>query len=870
MLTRIGPYQLEREIGRGGMGVVYLGHDPRLHRAVAIKALPEHLASDPDRLARFTREARTLAQLSHPNVAGIFGVEEHDGASYLVLEYVEGETLADRLDRGPLPVDEALEIAAQIAAGVEAAHDAGVVHRDLKPGNVIVTPEGKAKLLDFGLARTHDPPSSTVAGRAGLTVTSPAVEHSPTIPGVILGTAAYMSPEQARGRTVDQRSDIWSFGVMLYEMLTGASPFRGETVSDSIGAVLHKGVDLGRLPESTPPMVRHVLRRCLERDKAKRYRDIGDALLDLEAGDETARAASAPAGAGRRGLAVIAAAVALGAALVAGAIWLRPAPPAPEPQQPVHFTLHAPVAAVNGTVFLSPQGDRLAYVAPGGSGDSQIWIRSLDDPEPDALPGSENALQLAWSPAGTHLAFTTSNGAFTVPAGGGPVERLLPPGRVLTFGGSWSARGTILFGSLEGVLRVNESGGEPSTIEATRGLAFWPSFLPDGDHLLFLGPIEAEKGPRASNLGVHVASLSDQTLRRLILPVSTRALYSDGSLLYIHDSTLIAQPFDPVSLESIGKPVALYGNLEYFLSHGGSSFSAAADRLVWVDKPPPMALRLVDREGQVRRDIGEPQLYDTARATISPDGKTVLAALDSPRTGTDDIVLIDLERGIPSRLTVEDSWENYPVWSPDGKHVAYASDSDGPPDIYRLEIGGEGRIPVWAAAGAQHTLAWSPDGREILFYERDDARIWIVPADGSSEATPLTPPIRGTDARFTPDGRWLVFVSSQSGRPEVYAQPYRRPGATLRISTEGGHRPALRGDGRELFYQSGQRIVAIQIGPDFELGAGATLFTQPEPFVFHDVTADGRSFLILPIPAPSDWQAIHVTTGWTSRLGPAE
>ena len=318
----VGPYTIVRELGRGGMGVVYLGCDTRLDRQVAIKALPEHLAQDPDRLARFEREARTLAQLTHPNVAGIYGVEEHEGARYLVLEYVEGETLAARLDRGALPVDEALEIAVQIAAGVEAAHEAGVIHRDLKPGNVIVTAEGKAKVLDFGLARTEEASSSsTQMSPNSPTLTSPAVQHSPTMPGVILGTAAYMSPEQARGRTVDKRTDIWSFGVILYEMLTGVCPFIGETVSDSIGAVLHKGVELDRLPSTTPAMVRHVLKRCLERDKATRYRDIGDVRIELEHGDSTGSAAEPSAAPIRQGAALVWGLCAVLAAVAAWSAW---------------------------------------------------------------------------------------------------------------------------------------------------------------------------------------------------------------------------------------------------------------------------------------------------------------------------------------------------------------------------------------------------------------------------------------------------------------------------------------------------------------------------------------------------------------------
>ncbi|MHC5005024.1 MAG: protein kinase domain-containing protein, partial [Planctomycetota bacterium] len=418
--AQLGPYTIDRELGRGGMGVVYLGHDTRLDRRVAVKVLPEHLAQDPDRLARFEREARTLAQLNHPNVAGIHGVEEHEGARYLILEYVEGETLADRLDRGPLPMDEAVQIATRIAAGVEAAHEAGVIHRDLKPGNVIVTPEGQAKVLDFGLARCEDPSSSSSASAESEqpTLTSPAAQRSPTMPGVLLGTAAYMSPEQARGRRVDKRTDIWSFGVILYEMLTGHGPFFGETVSDSIGAVLHKDVDLERLPKATPPRVRRVLRRCLERDPAKRLRDIGDAALELA--DARAFGEEADAAAPRMPLVALGTLLA-GLVIGAGAILLlRPASPVVETSAPLleprHFSIELPESAplappsafpfgAGRRVFdISPDGRTLLYTALVG-GRTHLYTRDMATGEVQPVPGGGDGFDAVFSPDGRDIAF---------------------------------------------------------------------------------------------------------------------------------------------------------------------------------------------------------------------------------------------------------------------------------------------------------------------------------------------------------------------------------------------------------------------------------------------------------------------------------
>jgi eukaryotic-like serine/threonine-protein kinase len=374
------------------MGVVYLATDTRLDRRVAIKALPVELASDPARLERFEREARTLAQLNHANLAGIHGVEEQDGAKYLVLEYVEGETLADMLDRGPLPVDEAVELAVQIAAGVEAAHEAGVIHRDLKPANIIVTSDGQAKVLDFGLARTGEPQGSSSGGLDSPTMTSPAIQHSPTIAGAILGTAAYMSPEQARGRRVDRRSDIWSFGVVLYEMLVGASPFVGETVSDSIGAVLHKNLDLGRLPPATPPNVRRVLARCLERDKNRRYRDIGDVRIELEWIGEHPHEPIGRTTASSRLLLIIAAA--LLPLAIGGWVWvaLRLAGSLPKRTPTLELSIQMPKGhEVVGSIAISRDGERLAFVAEDESGEQRLWIRELDRSEFLEVPNSRDA-----------------------------------------------------------------------------------------------------------------------------------------------------------------------------------------------------------------------------------------------------------------------------------------------------------------------------------------------------------------------------------------------------------------------------------------------------------------------------------------------
>ena len=559
---QIGAYTIDRELGRGGMGVVYLGRDTRLDRLVAIKALPEHLAQDPDRLNRFQREARTLASLSHPNVAGIFGVEEHEGAKYLILEYVEGETLVDRLDRGSLPIDDALEIAAQIAAGVEAAHEQGVIHRDLKPGNVIVTPEGDAKVLDFGLARIEETSSSSVGGMsASPTLTTPAIQHSPTIPGAILGTAAYMSPEQARGRKVDKRTDIWSFGVVLYEMLTGASPFHGETVSDSIGAVLHKEVDLDRLPADTPAMVRHVLRRCLDRDKAKRYHDIGDVRLDLLSTSPSSGEADRTPSSSRSRIisaALVTGAIALG---VAGGYSARFFTHAVEHSPVVQSALLAPqdttivsTGDVAGPAVISPDGTMVVFTARNQKSQATLWLRSLATGESHPLQGAGDATFPFWSSDSRSIAFFIPGKLRRVDVATGATFTVCSA--IRGRGGVWLDDGTIVFSpDFTGpLLRVDATGGEPvqaTTLDApTHTSHRWPAALPKGKGVIYLA---VNHDFTASENGLYLSTL-DGAPDRLLMRSNSSALVAGDLLLFVREGTLFAQHLDLNSARLLETP----------------------------------------------------------------------------------------------------------------------------------------------------------------------------------------------------------------------------------------------------------------------------------------------------------------------------
>jgi dipeptidyl aminopeptidase/acylaminoacyl peptidase len=421
-------------------------------------------------------------------------------------------------------------------------------------------------------------------------------------------------------------------------------------------------------------------------------------------------------------------------------------------------------------------------------------------------------------------------------------------------------------------MRVEESSGEATRLPELDGFALWPSFLPDGEHFLYLGEIERGQGQGHANLGIHVASIEDPSERRLLLPVSSRAIYSEGYLLYVDDGALMARPFDLEDLTIAGDAAVLEDDVQYFRSHGGATFSAAAGRLAYVTSKPPTAHVWVGRTGEDLGALGEPGPYSRV-TSLSPDGTRAIGAVKDPRIGTTDLVLFDLDRGTSSRVTTEDIWENFPVWSPDSQRIAFASDPNGPPDLYVLDLAGGGpKALLWAAPGVQETVAWSPDGRDILFMNRaDDRTLWSLPAAGGDDPGPLAPSAPGradSEASFSPDGRWLAVASSESGRSEIYAQPFRRPGPRLRLSQSGGRRPRWRGDGRELFFQSGQSLQAIAVDPgeDFVSGRPTTLFTLERGFAFQDTMPDGERFLLLTEPSPLDWQPIQVMLGWQDFL----
>jgi len=831
--TAIGPYRVSREIGRGGMGVVYLAEDPRLDREVAIKVLPVHLAEDPSRLERFENEARVLAQVNHPNVAGILGLEEKGGQRYLILEYVPGESLADRLERGPLGLDETLEVCTRIAAGMEAAHDAGIIHRDLKPDNVRITPEGEVKVLDFGLARTDEGASSTSVDPASddmPTIAAPE-RRSPTMPGTILGTAAYMSPEQARGRRVDKRTDIWSFGVVLYECLAGAGPFAGETVSDSIGAILHKDVDLDRLPAGTPPAVRHVIGRCLARDKALRYRDIGDVRLDLT------QPADGPGGGGAtpasRRLTGPGLALAVVLAVAAGALaWVLKPQPAPEPRPVVNTEIPLPDGERLGYLFrpglsLSPDGRMLAYLS--GTRDETFfrrdWIpgktlmlRRLDEPEAVAIARLEQAaVQPTFSPDGRWVAYATRDGVFKVSVDGTRTVKL--NSRQVYAGMSWGEAGDIV-GSLgfsgEHLIRFPAEGGEGDTLTtldaATEELGHsLPRFLPGGRTLLFTVLRFGYQLKAPAAWSVWALDL-DTGERSLVIEHASDGRYVDGSLLFMREGALHGAPFDLKTLTTTGPARVLLQNVRHciygsntFMETGAGLFDvSAAGDLVYAPGGVFAALKLdaviVDLEGnRTPLDIEPGQI---AGVRGGPDGRTFLYSTYYATASV--VALHDPDRGV-TRPQVRDGQGLRGIWGPGPGAITYDRvDDDGRRRLVHKPVGGsradEIEIPVpddltpWIST-------WSRDGEVLLAMDAAAGRILTYTEAAGWERVAGTGEGNVRYPTFSPDARWLAFVSNESGQSEVLVKPFGRPGGSEQVSVGGGGSPIWSDDGQHIYYR---------------------------------------------------------------------
>jgi eukaryotic-like serine/threonine-protein kinase len=869
--TRIGPYLVVAPRGAGGLGAVYRATDTNLKRQVALKVLPESFAGDAGRIARFQREAEVLAALNHPHIAQIFGIEKAAGMTALAMELVEGEDLSLRIWRGALPLDEALPVARQIAEALEAAHDRGVVHRDLKPSNIKVRADGTVKVLDFGLSKTFETSTAGATPSDSPTITSPAM----TTPGLILGTAAYMAPEQAKAKPVDRRADLWALGAVVYEMLTAQRAFAGEDTTDTIVAVLSKEPDWTALPANTPAPIRTLLRRCLEKDRRRRLDSA--AAVRLEIDDVLSGASEAASGlvppASARPVVPWVVAVALGATLLATVTAWAPWRPDPTPPE-TRLDVVTPVGGEPTSFALSPDGRQIVFAAPGDLGVG-LWLRDLAVSAARPLSGTEDATYPFWSPDGRSIGFFASGMMKRVDLAGGAPQTLAraPVGR----GGTWHADGNIIFSPDQSspLMRVAASGGEPvpaTRLEPQQRSHRWPHLLPSGREILYA----------SGETGIFLKRLDSDAAVGLTRDADSAAVYlPSGWLMWVRRGTLVAQRLDVAQATLTGEPVTIADGFEVDLRRGAVSVASNGSFAYRLSTPGRRQLTWVDRTGRIVGAVGSPDANDLRNPRIAPDGRRVAASRRVE--GNTDIWLFEGSR--TSRLTFDDALDMHPTWSADGSRIAFTStrSDSGQADLYQMAPGAAGDRLLFASAQTKTPNAWSPDGRFFLFYSTDPQTandLWLLPAAGSPVVF-LKTPFREGHGVFSPDGRWVAYTSDQSGRMEVYVRPFNptlaangsegNRGREWQVSIDGGIHPTWSPNGREVYFLSpAGEMMAVPVavtGSAVALGTPARLFPTT---IFgggleqeqrqYDVAPDGR-FLIntvlgdvaAPITLVSNW-----------------
>ena len=889
---QLGAYQIQGRLGAGGMGEVYRAHDTKLGRDVAIKILPRVFTSDPERLARFEREARLLAALNHSNIGAIYGLEDADGVPALILELVEGQTLADHLVKGPLPVPDALKIASQIADALEAAHEKGIVHRDLKPANIVLR-DLTVKVLDFGLAK------AIVGDGSG-----PDVSRSPTIPaggsreGVILGTAAYMSPEQARGKSVDKRTDVWAFGCVFYEMLTGRLAFPGDTLSDTIASVLQGEPDWRALPGKTPSGIRQLLRRCLEKDPTRRLRDIGDARLEIEevlTAPAQSQTVQSPSPIRRWPMRVAWTLAASGVAAAVAMMVLYVRGTHTSDAHEVRFTLAPPQNTVLPrnerfrSFALSPDGRRLVFTAVRG-GTKLLWVRSFDALEARPLPGTEGANgDPIWSPDNRTVAFRAGGRLKTIGVDGGSTRELcrLPGNKFM--GSSWSPDGATIVFAVHGndLFSVPAKGGSPMALAspvARQGEERqFPAILPDGRHFVYLSA--------PSNVAWLGSLDSREPAVRLLNADSQVEYVAPGYLVFARRGTLMAQRFDAQRAQLAGEPVPIAQGVMGVPGDTSVFATSLSGTLVYLGDPlnVPTQLTWVDRTGRRLNVAGKPERYRNPE--ISPDGRGAVIEMVDSQSPAPDIFHLEFERGVMTRLTSDPGNDVNPVWSPDGHWIIFSSDrSGGLLQLYKMRVDGTGSEErVLESSTAMLPYSWAPSG--LLVYQSRPAfkmGVLQVSTGGAPHLLDESRMAQGA-GQVSPDGRWLAYISPEARAGtgtasdlsrfwDVYVQSFPIPGRKVRISTNGAVSPRWSRDGRELFFYAGDgRLMAVPVkidGAALKVGPATTLFEPsllggPIPQIDlrqqYDVAKDGRFLLNVPVEPVSD-QSFTVVVNWTAGL----
>ncbi len=880
--TRLGPYEIVAPLGSGGMGEVYRARDTRLDRTVAVKVLPAHLSESHEARQRFEREARAVSSLNHPNICVLHDVGRHDGVDFLVMEHLEGETLAARLERGPLPAEELMRCAVQIADALDKAHRQGVIHRDLKPGNIMLTKSG-AKLLDFGLAKS----AGGLAGDAGLTI-SPTLSRPLTAEGSIVGTFQYMAPEQLEGKEADARSDIFAFGTVLYEMATGRRAFQGKSQAGVIAAILH--VDppsIASLQPLTPPALERVVGRCLAKDPEERWQSARDLAFELQtfaaAGPHPEPAVAAPARMRERAL-WIALVVLLGAACSAlGIAWRRAVSVEPR-------TVRAFIPAPDGVSFrssgfnagpvaVSPDGGRLAFTGMEENGTQMLWVRPIDSVAAVPLEGTEGAIYPFWSPDGRSIGFFADGKLKRIDVAGGPALTVCDAtsGR----GGAWSPRGVILFSPQQasGLFRVQAVGGKAAqvtTLDETRreGTHRWPQFLPDGRTFIFFSRI----APGNEGNAVMAGSLDGGKVRE-ILRADSNAVYASGHLLFMRGTALLAQPFDPRDLTLEEEAFPVVDQVQFDGAFSRAVFSASENGVLVYQTGEAEAgsqLTWFDRRGAQVGVLGDRAAY--MDFSISPDLERVAVTVTDPRVGPPDLWIYEIARGLRTRFTFEPLADTRPLWSPDGSSIAFSSNRKGNHDLYVKPYAGSADEEVLFEADHDELVeSWSPDGGSLAYTSRGAPGtledIWVLPLSGERKPIPfIQTQFLERDAQFSPDGRWIAYASDEAGRSEVYVAPFPGPGRKWQISVAGGIRPRWRQDGREIYYLDEEnRINAVEVrqeGATFAVGAVRPLFAiRPQrPGSIYQAFPDGQRFLVNMAVVEEHPAPLTLVVNWTAEL----
>jgi hypothetical protein len=896
--SRVGAYEITGLLGAGGMGEVYRARDSKLKRDVAIKVLPADVASDRERLARFQREAEVLASLNHPHIAHIYGIEDGtpEGVPYerftaLIMELVEGEDLSQRIARGPIPIDEALPIARQIAEALEAAHEQGVIHRDLKPANIKVRPDGTVKVLDFGLAKALDPSSGLRAPGSTHLANSPTITSPMTMHGLILGTAAYMAPEQAKGRTVDKRADVWAFGVVLYEMLTGAKAFPGEDISDTLATLLKFDPDWKLLPPDTPPSIRRLLKRCLTKEPKLRLRECGSAIADIQdamSGDDATMIAGSSADGGKatgRGqrwlLPALATSLVALAAVTAWALWGNRAPDAPQPTRRFTITLPEPLILPRGQgtqLALSADGRTLIYRGTVGEKAPQMFRRSIDQFEGIAIPGTENAREpFIFSPDGQWVAFRVEDTLRKVALAGGPPQALITNAN-LARGGSWGADGRIILGQEVqggGLIAVPAAGGEPTLLLKIEGQRTWyPHLLPGGKAVLFTVTQNIQ-----DSADVHVLKLDSGEQRMVLRDARAGRLLPSGHLVFVRSGALWAVPFDLDRLEPIGDPTPVVTGVR--VEAGGAVQYAVSDEGTLAYIPGTLAqaddktLVLAGPDG-ASQSLGAPP-RDYQDLALSPDETRVAVQVDAAVDA--DIWVVELARGTVTRVTNEPGFDGSPLWSLDGKSIVYGSSRDDRWTLHRKSADGTGAAALLASfekVTRARPYSWSSDGGLLVEVGED---IFAVPVDGKGQPRLLIK--SAVKPMVSPDGRWIAYGSLETGQAQVYLQSFPALGERRVASVGVGHSASWSRDGRTLFYLRGGPPNAIMRVSFQANQAGRVDIGTPEvlaPFRYdsrlrsyraYEVLADGKRVLVIAREGTGDTSSvrdIHVVLNWFEEL----